>query len=130
MAELKFKAPKTLAEAADRMYATQQARYKQQKVVDALQAEETFLKDHLINNLPKSQASGIAGKLARATIKMKEIAQLQDFDKFMAYVSKSKRYDLLQRRVSAEAVKEMWAAGKSVPGVELFKAPTVSLNKV
>lgn len=130
MAEKKFKFPKSLAQCADRLYEVREKRLAEQKKVDEIEAEEKALKEHLINNLPKSEASGVAGKLARVTIVTKVIPQVEDWDKFYAHIKKTNSFDLMQRRVSDTAVKERWDNGKQVPGVKTFNALSVSINKV
>ena len=124
-----------LAQAADKMYAAQQRRYVLNREVEALKKEEEVHRQYLIDNLPKSQSTGIAGKLARATVESKTVPQLKDFDKLMAYVASNYKKKpgvaaLLQRRVSDGTVNEMWEAGQEVPGVEPFDIPVVRLNKV
>lgn len=121
---------KKLAVAADKLYTIREKRLALQKEVDLLQAEETTLKDYLINNLPKSEATGVTGKLARVTIVLKPIPQVKDWDKFYAYVKKHNAFELLQRRLGETAIKERWEAGANIPGVEKFNATTVSINKV
>lgn len=98
--------------------------------MDLLQSEESAIKEHIINTLPKSEASGVAGKLARVTIVTKQIPQVKDWDAFYKYVKKTSSFDLLQRRLTDSAIKERWEAGKEVPGVEHFNAVSVSINKV
>jgi len=122
--------PKTLAQCADLLYQTREARLRQNKVVEELQRLETRLKDHIIETLPKSQASGVAGRVARVQLDTKSVPQVQEeaggWDKFYAFVAKAKRFDLMQRRLNDAAVKEMWEAGKDVPGVGKFNVVTVS----
>jgi len=130
VAEIKIKLPKTLAACADELYKTREARLAAQKAVDALQAKESLLKEHLINNLPKSDASGVAGKLARVTVVTKPVPQVSDWDKFYAFVKKTGSFDLMQRRLADSAVKERWDNGKTVPGVEPFNVVSISMNKV
>ena len=126
----KFKFPKTMGACADRLYQLRQKRLEMQKEVDKIAAEEAALKEHIINTLPKSEASGVAGKLARVTVVTKEVPQVEDWDAFYKYVKKTGQFDLLQRRVSDGAIKERWEAGKEIPGIKHFQAVTVSINKV
>ncbi len=130
MAEKEFKIPKNLGACADQLFKTRQKRLELQKAVDELAAEESALKEHLINTLPLSEASGVSGKLARVTINVKEIAQVKDWEAFYKYVKRTGRFDLMQRRVADAAIKEFWENGKEVPGVDRFGAKTVSINKV
>jgi len=127
---IKFKLPKSLAICADQLYETKAKRLEAQKVVDALQAQETALREHLIDNLPKSEATGVAGKVARATVVVKEVPQVEDWDKLWVHIKKNNAFELLQKRLSTTAVAERWDAGKEIPGVNHFKAVSISLNKV
>lgn len=128
--EVTYKFPKALGSCADKLFELRNKRLEQQKLVDAIEAEEKALKEHIIQNLPKSEASGVAGKKARVTVVMKEVPQVKDWDAFYKYVAKTKSFDLMQRRLTDAAVKERWEAGKQIPGVEVFKAVTISMNKV
>ena len=126
-----FKFPKKMGACADKLYQLRQERLKQQKIVDALQAEESALKLHIINTLPKSEASGVAGKLARVTVVTKEEPQIKDPEAFRKYINRTKRFDLSYKlRPSPPAIREMWESGKDVPGIEKFNVVTVSMNKV
>jgi hypothetical protein len=130
-----IKLPKTLAQCADKLYEVRQQRLALSKQVEAMEREEAALREHLIANLPKSQASGIAGKIARASVETKTVVQVEDWDKLYGYMVKQYGknkgiFSLLQRRVGDATVKEMWAAGKEVPGCKPFDVPVVSLNKL
>lgn len=126
----KFKFPKTMGACADRLYELRQKRLDEQKKVDAIEAEEKALKEHIINTLPKSEASGVAGKVARVTVITKEVPQVEDWDAFYKFVKKNNAFDLMQKRLTDTAIKERWENGKEIPGVKHFQATTVSLNKV
>lgn len=128
--EVKYKFPKALGACADRLYELRQKRLDMQKEVDKVAAEESALKEHIINTLPKSEASGVAGKLARVTVITKVVPQVKDWDAFYKYVKKTGQFDLMQRRITDGAIKERWEAGKEIPGVEHFNAISVSINKV
>lgn len=130
MPELNYKFPKAMGACADRLYELRNKRLAMQKEVDAVASEESALKEHIINTLPKSEASGVAGKLARVTVVTKQVPQVEDYDKFYAFVKKTGSFDLLQKRLSDAAIKERWEAGKEVPGVKAFNAVSVSINKV
>lgn len=125
-----FKPPKSLAKCADMLYETRQARLALGKQVEELQKKETLLKDHLIEHLPKGDASGISGKVARVSILLKAKPTVEDWDSFYAYVKKTGAFELLQRRLSETAVKERWDDDKVVPGVGKFNYVDVSLGKV
>jgi hypothetical protein len=128
--EVKYKFPKALGACADKLFELRNKRLAEQKKVDEITAEETALKNHIIENLPKSEASGVAGKLARVTVVTKQVPQVKDWDAFYKYVKKTGSFDLMQKRLTDAAIKERWESGKEVPGVEHFNAVSVSINKV
>lgn len=125
-----YKFPKALGECADLLYTLKAKRLAGQKQVNEVEAEEQALRAHLIDTLPKSLSSGISGRVARVTIVTKQVPQLKDDEAFFAYVKKTGRFDLMQRRLSTGAIEELWEAGKTVPGIEPFTVVTVGLNKV
>lgn len=127
--------PKTLATCADHLYTTRQERLLLQKQVDALAERESMLREHLIQNLPKSQALGITGKVARATIESKDAARVVDWDKYYAFILKQAPknpgiWSLLNKAMGQASAKEMLLGGTKIPGAELIKVSQISLNKV
>jgi hypothetical protein len=122
--------PKQPAACADLLYTTREQRLALQKQVDELKALETRLKEFFIDTLPKSQATGVAGKLARVTVVQKTSPIVEDWEAFYAYVKKNNAFELMQKRLSDTAVKERWEDGKTIPGVTVNHYVDVSLNKV
>lgn len=122
--------PKTLGEVADLLYTTRQERLDIQKKVEELQAFETSLKNHLIEQLPKDDAAGITGRLANVTIVVKQQPQITNAGAFRRFLQRTKRWDLAQSlKPAAPAIREMWDAGETIPGVESFGVTTVSIKK-
>jgi len=119
-----------IATLADEYGALKEQRLAQDKVSAALKERESFLATYLIENLPKSDATGTAGKAWSVRITTKTAVSVTDWDSYYAFVFRTKRKDLMQRRVNDAAVKEMWEAGTTVPGVEPIQVPGVSLTKV
>lgn len=124
------KIPEKLGACADLLYKTQQERYALQHKVDALKELESALSEKIIRELPKSEATGVAGKRARATVRTKEVPQVADWPALYAYITKTKSFDLLQKRVADKSIAERWEAGKQVPGVTKFTKVVVSITKV
>lgn len=132
-----FKLPKNLAEAADLLYTTREKRLALNKEVEALQAHETALREHIINNLPKSNATGIAGKLVRVSVENKEVITVADWDKVRKYIYTNATknpgvWGLMNKALNQATAKEMMdAAGKrGVPGLDKINVPVVSVNKL
>jgi hypothetical protein len=129
-----FKLPKALGACADLYNKYRAERLAYAKGVEPLANAESALREHLINTLPKSDASGVAGKEVRVAVYTSEIFQLDDWDTFLAYVIKHKAWHMLQRGFSTEAVDELLAAGKvkklSVLGLKKVNIVKLSCNKL
>jgi hypothetical protein len=128
-----LKIPKTLAVCADLYYKKREERLAMQKQVDALEEDEKALKEHLIQSIPKSKATGIAGKLCSVSVVTKDVPRVEDWEKFYDYNAKNKKHGsfaLLNRAPNAKAVNEIWESGKQIPGIEKFTAVTLSVSKV
>lgn len=126
-----FMPPAKIGACVDMLYTTRQHRLADltPPVKDAEDIEKA-LKEHLIATLPKSEATGAAGKLARASIVVKSVPTVEDWDALYEFIRKKRRFDLLNRALNAAAVTEMWENGETVPGVVPFQAVTVSVNKI
>lgn len=131
-----FKIPTALAKCADMLYELERERYALQKQIEEMKKKESALTEHLINNLPKSDATGVSGKIARAVIKEREIVELigTETDRFAlvyAYILKNAKKDpgvwsLMQRRLGEASAKELVAAGKGkLIGAKMGKVPVV-----
>jgi hypothetical protein len=125
-----FKIPAKLGAVADLLYRTRRDRLALQKKVAELDARETALEEHLIRTLPKSDASGVAGRLARATITPFVAPQVEDWDAFYKFILRTKRFEFLQKRLGKAAIEEVWETGREVPGVGRFRGLKVGLNKL
>ena len=127
---LKFGDPlPELAACVDDYRDTREVRLAMQKEVDAVEAREKELRDHLIANLTDDM-TGIAGKKFRAQRIKKEVPSAKDWVLIRDYVVENDRFDLLQRRLSDKAVQDLWEAGEEVPGVERFTKIDVSVTKI
>lgn len=138
-----FKMPKTMGAVADLLYTVREERLALNKVIDEKEAVEGALKDFIIDNLPKSNASGIAGKIARVSVTRKDVPKASDWSKLyraivIDYQRHAKKGDgledtafaFLNRALAKTAIEEQWKLKRSVPGVEAFSATVVSINKV
>jgi hypothetical protein len=126
----KLRIPKKLAEVADLYYATRMRRLAMEKEAELEKADESALREYIINNLPKSQAGGIAGKKARVEIKKRNVPRIEDERKFYRYAHRKGNEDLVKETMVQSAVQARWEAGKAVPGIEAFTIVSLSLHKL
>lgn len=126
----KFKMPKSLAQCADLAYQLREARLKVSRDIAQIQEQEKLVKEYLIQNLPKSQASGVSGKVANAKIETDTVPTVTDKKKFLAYVKKTGDFDLITSSMNSKAVRDRWDNKKKVPGIGEFQVVKLSLTKV
>ena len=123
--------PEALGACADLYHQVRDIRLAMDKDVEAVKKRESEIKEHLINNIPKSGNTGVAGLLYRAQIVVKDTVKVADWGVFHSWIRKNDRFDLLQKRVAETAAKD-WIAetGKPMPGTEIVKIPDVSITKI
>lgn len=125
-----FKLPKTMAACADAYYLAREARLAKEREAEELKKTENLIKQHLIDNLPKSDATGAIGKVAQVTVVNKTIPKVDNWDLFYAHIKKTGHFDLLNKALNKKAVEERWDNKKAVPGVESYTDITLSIHKL
>lgn len=63
---------------------------------------------------------------SRVQITENSVPVVADWTKFYAHIKKTGSFELLNRAVNRESVKERWELKKQVPGVTAFHAKKVS----
>lgn len=119
-----------LAQTVDEYYEVRQLRLEKDREAAELKKKESELKEFLIDNISKSDASGVAGKLMRATLQSKTEPTPEDWSLIHKYILKTKSFDLLQLRLSVPAVVERWNDDVSIPGVGRIQVISISLSKL
>ena len=125
-----YKFPKTPGACADHLWNLKEAISKLNAQVKVLDDEQSALKNHIIETLPKSDMTGASGKLATVKVETKEVYNVTDKVTLMAWAVKHKAQDIFQSRLSPEAVSSRWDAKKPIPGIGTFQAVVIRLNKV
>lgn len=119
-----------LARLADEYAETKDLRLKLEKEAEEVKKKESELRQALIDNIDKSDATGVAGKKVRITIVSKKKPTVTDWDALWTHIRRRGDYDLVQRRLSDTAVKARWEEGKEIPGVEAFNVLDLSVSRV
>lgn len=125
-----FVIPKKMGEWPDLLKKMQLERLAKQKEVDAMEANEKLFKEHMIQNIPKSEASGISGKEYKVQIVKALVPQTEDWETLYKHILKTKDFGFLNKALNKGHVEEVLDSGKTVPGVKLFEAVKVSLTKI
>lgn len=130
--------PPNLGAVVDLYRDVRELRLAMKKEMDAVEAREKELKLHLIDNLSmKEQAEGSRGAIGlrfQAKVVTKETPRAKEGEDgwpvLWKFIQESNRFDLLHKRLSEETIKELWASGYAVPGVEKFISKDVSVTKI
>ena len=88
------------------------------------------LETQLIELMDAEGCSKSTGRLASAGISSNIVFNTTDWEAFMAYLIKTKQGHLVQRRVSAPAVLELFTAKGQVPGLEPFTKRSINLRNI
>jgi hypothetical protein len=124
------KAPKKIGSVVDLYYQTREQRLIVDKLAAELKKQESLLKELIIDTVPKSDSSGAVGMLASVQIVPKITFGAKDWDKIWAYIFKYKETDILQKRLSVEAVSSRFDLKKPVPGTERVPYKDLSIHKL
>lgn len=92
--------------------------------------QESILKLELIERLKAEGLDSGKGRKASVSISRTVVANVQDWDEFHRFLRKKNLMHLLQRRTSDAACRELFAMGKSIPGVEPFTKVGINLRAV
>ena len=114
---------------ADMLYNLKAERSTAQKAVDRLKARENEITEHIINVLPKSNATGVAGKYARVAVTVKDYPTITDKDALHKYIVANDAWDISTAAINAAAIKARWEVGEKVDGVGTYTKATVSCVK-
>lgn len=115
---------------ADALYAAREERYALQHRITKMEKEESELKDKLRAALLKLKGQTVGGRVARVTLKVKQVPRAVNWDATWKHIQKTGEFDLLHKRLNEEAVRARWDAKQSVPGVQAESVSTLSVEKL
>lgn len=126
----KLKSASELAELADKWFAKRAERLVADKVASALKAEESVFEADLIDQMLKSQISAVGGKDVVTYLPKPTLEPVKkDWAVFWQYVLKTGDSSLIEARIGRAAIKERWANGETIPGVESYPVYRLSRSK-
>lgn len=122
--------PESIGRCADLYHDVRELRLAMAKEVEAVEEFEKEVRQHIIDNLSKSDDTGAAGLRYRAQVLTKVKPTVSDWPALQAHILKTSNFDLVQKRISDKAVADRWEAGEAIPGVERFNSVDVSITKI
>lgn len=124
------KVPKTIGGYADHLFELREARREFEKKIKTLMEEYTQYEKKLLDLMEKQETDKGAGALASVSISEPIVAQVEDWDAFYKYLSRTKYFHLLQRRVSDPACRELFEKKGKIPGVTPVKLRKLNLRGI
>lgn len=125
--------PKTMGACADKLYKLREKRYELGRQIKEIEEEESAIKKYVIDNLSKQESNGVSGKVANVRIKVEDVPTVEDWEAFYKYVTRTKSFDMLQKRINVKAVRERIEDKKDFAkkaGIGSFTNVSVSITKL
>lgn len=121
--------PTTIGSLIDQLYATRSLRLEVEKTVKNYKTQEAALRIQIIRTLGDIGLDGGKGTTATAAIVKDVVPRVDDWDKVYEYIETHEAFEIMQRRVSATAIRDRWDAGEDIPGIEKVETVDLSLTK-
>mgnify|MGYP003547143997 CR=1 FL=1 len=113
----------------DEYYEARANRLEAERKIKEMKGVEYQLKEALLDILGEAGLQKASGHIATASIKRSTVPVVEDWDLLHNYVASHNRFDLLQKRISALAWRDMYEAGEEVPGTIAIEDVDLSLTK-
>jgi hypothetical protein len=113
----------------DALYNLRAERLEKSKEVDRLKTIETELTNQILNSLQQSGMKKATGALATFSYTSTTVPKLIDYNSLKEYILTSGNIQLLERRISTPAFKELFELFGSIPGLEPYTFDKPSLTR-
>jgi hypothetical protein len=114
--------------AIDDLWKLREEKRKAELLVTEIEAKIEALQEVLMEELGKAGLDKATGKQASVSISSGVVANVEDWTVFWAYVAKTKNFQLIQKRVSDTAYRELLDMGRTIPGVSPFTKRRLNLR--
>lgn len=114
----------------DQLYALRADRLDLTKRVDAMKSEEASLRSRILEELDDIGLAKASGAMATCGVTMSIQPMVEDWDKVHEWIREHNRFDMLQKRLSIVAWRDLVQdSGELVPGTLVTEVRDVSLTK-
>lgn len=122
--------PPSLGSVTDKMWALREEKRAADALVKGIETKIKDLEVTLFELLDAQDTRKAEGKKASVSIGESIVGTVDDWEATWAYIAKNKFFHLVQKRLSDPALRELWALGKVVPGVQPFTKRTLSVRSL
>ncbi len=114
----------------DGLYALRSRRLELTKEVENMKSQETTMRQQIIMELDNIGLAKASGTEATVGITMSIQPEIEDWDEVHKYIREHDRFDLLQKRISVVAWRDLInEEGTLVPGTLVTEVRDISLTK-
>ena len=122
--------PPSLGAVTDKMWQLREDKRVADAAVKVIELKIKELETTIFTLLDAQDTRKAEGKKASVSIGESVVGTVDDWDATWAYIAKNKFFHLVQKRLSDPALRELWALGKVVPGVQPFTKRTLSIRSL
>lgn len=112
----------------DKMWELREKKRALEASIKDLDGQIADVESQLMEDMEANGVDKMTGKAASVSISSTVVANVEDWDKFLAWIYKTKNGHLLQRRVSDPAWREMTEIKGVVPGTQPFTKKRLNLR--
>jgi predicted transcriptional regulator len=94
----------------------------------ALKSTKNELEARIVTNLENQGIEQVANDKATVSIKKEIVPTVENWDAFQAYIAETGMFELMQKRASATAYRELQQMGQEVPGVRATELTRVNFR--
>ena len=123
-------APLTIGAATDKMWKLREEKRALEAQIKVIETSMKELEGTVFGLLDAQDTRKAEGKSASVSITESVVANVENWDALWPWISKTKNFHLIQKRVSDPGMRELWALGKVVPGVQPFTKRTLALRSL
>jgi len=131
MATTATRKPKlSLGAQIDKMWDIREKKRSLEASIKDLDGQLATIEAELMEDMEANGVDKMTGKHAGVSITSNTVAHVTDWDELWKFILKTKNTQLLQRRVSDPAYRELLEMGKKVPGAEAFAKKRLNLRSL
>ena len=129
MSEIK-KRVRPLGAEIDSLWALREKKRTAEEAVKKIEGDIATLELELLTRLDAEGLDKASGQRGTVSIGETIVGTIEDWDDFTKYVAKTRNFQLLHRRVTDTAYRELLSMGRSVPGIKPFTKRKINLRTI
>ena len=120
-----------LGSTTDKLYVLKERQRELEEKVNEIKAEYAALEEQLLARLDAEESTKCGGKKATASVTFTDVADVENWDEFHAWIKKTGNFQVLQKRVSDAAWREIRDLKKAPPpGTKAFTKKRLNLRAI